>query len=75
LFLYAGKHRPALYLDPAVRAGISTFAVADAGEVADGVERLRRDIETGQIDHVVDTYRKNYPAIGDYIFYAAQRTV
>jgi SAM-dependent methyltransferase len=72
LFLYAGKHRPALYLDPAVRAGISTFAVADTGDVAAGVERLRHDIETGQIDHVVDTYRKSNAAIGDYIFYTAQ---
>ena len=26
LFLYSGKHRPALYLDPRIRAGISTFA-------------------------------------------------
>jgi ubiquinone/menaquinone biosynthesis C-methylase UbiE len=75
LFLYAGKYRPALYLDPAVRAGISTFAVADARRTARGVERLRRDIETGQIDHVMDTYRKNNTAAGDYIFYTAQRTV
>jgi ubiquinone/menaquinone biosynthesis C-methylase UbiE len=75
LFLYAGKHRPALYLDAAVRAGISTFAVADASEVAAGVEGLRRDIETGQVDHVVDTYRKNNADVGDYIFYTAQRQV
>ena len=36
-FLYSGKHRPEMYLDPHVRAGISTFAaLADASEVEEG---------------------------------------
>jgi ubiquinone/menaquinone biosynthesis C-methylase UbiE len=33
-FLYSGKHRPEMYLDPRVRAGISTFAaLSDPSEV------------------------------------------
>ena len=48
LFLYAGKHRPRLYLDAAVRANISSFAAhADEGEVAAGLAALERDLSTG----------------------------
>ena len=54
LFLYCGKHRPDLYLDPAVRAGISTFAdLAESAEVACGIARLKADIESGAIQAVV----------------------
>ena len=38
--------RPEAYLDPAVRAGISTLANREA-ELADGLARLRADIESG----------------------------
>lgn len=47
LFAVAGWQRPAIYLDPAVRAGMSPFALADQQVVNDGVARLQRDLETG----------------------------
>ncbi len=47
-FLGAFWARPAAYLDPAVRAGISSFARADpAPEVEAGLERLRADLASG----------------------------
>jgi SAM-dependent methyltransferase len=47
-FLGAYWARPAAYLEPAVRAGISSFARADlAPEVAAGLERLRADLASG----------------------------
>jgi SAM-dependent methyltransferase len=39
--------RPEAYLDPAVRAGISTLAKRTDAELADGLARLRADIESG----------------------------
>ena len=49
LFLYAGKYGPELYLDPRVRAGISTFAnQADPAEVERGCARLSADLASGR---------------------------
>lgn len=71
LFLYAGKHRPELYLDPAVRAGISTFAaLADAAEVRDGCARLEADIRSGRIVEVIAA--SDHPE-GDYAFVVAEK--
>ena len=71
LFLYSGKHRPTLYLDPTVRASISSFAdLAREGEVAEGCERLARDIETGYIDRVISEAEHEG---GDYLFVVADR--
>ena len=46
---FYGAHwrRPEAYLDPLVRAGISTFAKRDPGELAAGLARLADDIRTG----------------------------
>jgi SAM-dependent methyltransferase len=46
-FLAAHWRRPHAYLDPAVRAGISVFAMLPEDEVATAVERLRADLESG----------------------------
>jgi SAM-dependent methyltransferase len=70
-FLYSGKHRPAMYLDPSMRAGISTFAaLADASEVEDRCQRLFDDIESGRIAEVIAMYRH---AQGDYLFVVAEK--
>jgi SAM-dependent methyltransferase len=45
-FFSAFWRRPEAYLDPAVRAGISTMARRE-GELADGLARLRADLESG----------------------------
>ena len=49
-FLYAFWKRPRAYLDPAVRAGISSFAAANPGSYADGLARLSADLESGRWD-------------------------
>jgi ubiquinone/menaquinone biosynthesis C-methylase UbiE len=73
LFLYCGKHRPALYLDPQVRAGISTFAaLAGADEVAAGLARLERDLETGAFAAVAAPYLAG--TAGDYLFLVGERS-
>lgn len=66
LFLYAGKHNPALYLKPEVRRGISSFSVlSNAQEVEQGLKRLEDDIETGRIEQVMASYQHDK---GDYLF-------
>jgi SAM-dependent methyltransferase len=45
-FFSAFWRRPEAYLDPAVRAGISTLAGREP-ELADGLRRLRADLESG----------------------------
>ena len=46
-FFSAFWRRPEAYLDPAVRAGISTLAKRGEDELAAGLARLRADIESG----------------------------
>jgi ubiquinone/menaquinone biosynthesis C-methylase UbiE len=67
-FLYSGKHRPELYLDAQVRAGISTFTLfADAAEVEAGCERLAADVKSGRIKQVVEDHKQT----SDYLFVIA----
>jgi SAM-dependent methyltransferase len=46
-FFGAFWRRPEAYLDPAVRAGISTLAKRSEAELAEGLARLRADLATG----------------------------
>jgi ubiquinone/menaquinone biosynthesis C-methylase UbiE len=70
LFLYSGKHRPEMYLDPRVRAGISTVAaLAAPSEVEDGCRKLSQDIQSGRIAEVIAAYQH---AQGDYLFVVGQ---
>ncbi|HEY2663588.1 MAG TPA: class I SAM-dependent methyltransferase [Candidatus Binataceae bacterium] len=70
-FMYSGKHQPARYLDPTIRAGISGFAVnPDDPEIASGCARLADDIKTGRFEAVASRYRSH---LGDYVFFAACR--
>ena len=47
-FYHAYWRRPEAYLDPAVRAGISVFALMDQACVEAGLARLARDLESGR---------------------------
>ncbi|MEN3283479.1 MAG: hypothetical protein V7607_4619 [Solirubrobacteraceae bacterium] len=47
-FFSAFWRRPEAYLDPAVRAGISTMAKRTEAELAEGLARLRADVESGE---------------------------
>lgn len=65
-FLYVGKHRPHLYLDPEIRSGISSFSDLALGEeVAKGLDKLKRDIASGQIETLIRLYENEG---GDYLF-------
>ena len=46
-FFSAHWRRPEAFLDPEVRAGISVFHLLPADEVAEGVARLRADLDSG----------------------------
>ncbi|MEM9820424.1 MAG: class I SAM-dependent methyltransferase [Bacteroidota bacterium] len=71
LFLYAGKDRPALYLDPKVRAGISSFAdLAHQEEVNRGLGQLTQDLASGYIETVQQQYKNTE---GDYLYVIAER--
>ena len=48
-FLFCGKYRPELYFDPAIRAGISSFAnLCEPEELEAGLTRLREDLDAGR---------------------------
>jgi SAM-dependent methyltransferase len=47
-FLHAYWRRPHAYLDPEVRAGISVFRLLPPDDVAEAMERLRADLESGE---------------------------
>jgi SAM-dependent methyltransferase len=49
-FMAANWARPEAYLDPAVRANISTFARRSPDELRPGLDALARDLETGEWD-------------------------
>ncbi len=70
LFLYAGKHRPAMYLDAAVRANISSFAtLCPAHELAAGLDALRADLAQGRWAGVLP----DATTAGDYAFVIAHK--
>jgi SAM-dependent methyltransferase len=46
-FLAAFWCRPEAYLDPAIRAGMSGFALLDQGVVTQGLARLEADLKSG----------------------------
>jgi SAM-dependent methyltransferase len=48
LNMHTGWNRPELYLDPAVRRGMSGFALAAQSEVQAGLDRLGRDLKRGE---------------------------
>ncbi len=59
IFLAAGWNRPQLYLEPAVRAGMSIFALGDSVEIEAGTLRLQNDLDDG-------TWEKQYGWLKDW---------
>jgi len=69
-FFYCGKRRPELYFDPAIRAGISSFAnLSTPDEVDAGLARLRADIDSGRFAEVAAAHPTTD---GDYLFLRAR---
>ncbi len=65
-FLYFGKHKPELYLDPLGRQGSSTFSsLANPREIENGCARLREDISSGRIHKIIGSYTNRQE--GDYL--------
>lgn len=71
LFLHAGKYRPEIYLDPIVRAGISTFALnTNDHELNQGLTKLSQDIKNGNINTIIANYEND---LGDYLLVRASK--
>ena len=71
LFLYCGKDRPELYLDPAVRANISSFArMCPPGELRSGLGALALDIRQKRVVDVIRGYSSD---AGDYAYVIASK--
>lgn len=76
LFLYAGKQRPALYLDAAVRASISSFArLCPADELQRGLQRLHADLQQGRLDGLCARHAAAAAGQGDYALVAAGASI
>lgn len=58
LFAAAAWRRPELYLNPKVRAGISSFAIPDATLIEQGVRWLEEDLSSGRWDEKYGKVRK-----------------
>lgn len=70
-FLYSNKYHPAAYLDPAIRANVSSFSVyAHKEEIQPGLQRLEDDIRSGEINEIIHSYENS---LGDYLFYCAMK--
>lgn len=71
-FLQCGKYRPEVYLDPIVRAGISTFALCtDTAGLERGLALLEADIQSGAVAEVIERYERR--DIGDFMFVYADK--
>jgi len=71
-FLYCGKRDPARYLDPLVRRGISSFSdLALESEVENGLIQLERDIRSGHIQTIMNSFQESG---GDYLFFKVKRS-
>jgi ubiquinone/menaquinone biosynthesis C-methylase UbiE len=71
-FLHSGKYRPEVYLNPAVRAGISTFAKRpnDDPEITAGLRKLQNDINNNTIKNIIAQYENQN---GEYLFLSAEK--
>lgn len=71
-FLYCGKYDPELYFDKHIRHGISSFSsLANRVEVENGLTKLRKDIDNGNIEKVMKSYQND---LGDYLYLIIQKS-
>ncbi len=70
-FLYCGKLNPEIYFDENIRHGISSFsALANREEVENGLVSLRKDIKSGKITKVIQSYEND---LGDYLYLLGEK--
>jgi len=72
-FLRIGQHMPKLYLDERIQAAIPAFQSMDPLEKRRGFQRLREEIATGEIEHIVKRYKAKASLPGDFGFLLARR--
>lgn len=71
LFLYCGKENSELYFNDSIRNGISSFSsLSNRKEVDQGLEKLRKDMDSGQIEKILKSYKNNW---GDYLFIVGRK--
>jgi len=71
-FLYFGKDKPEIYMDPEIRHGISSFSsLANSREIEEGLDRLHKDIVRGTIGEVMRSYEND---TGDYLFVLSSKS-
>lgn len=71
LFLHSGKYRPEIYLNPAVRDGISTFHLSlSQEELHEGLAKLEADIKSNAIEQIISKYEST---LGDYTFIVGEK--
>ena len=71
LFLYSGKFNPEIYFDEQVRNGISSFSdIAQQDEIEQGLSKLRKDIDSGEFEHIMNSYLNDQ---GDYLYIIANK--
>ena len=69
-FMFCGKRKPELYFDPAIRAGISTFAnLATPEEMESGLRALRADLDSGRFAQIAAQHEHDD---GDYVWIVAK---
>lgn len=70
-FLYCGKRNPEMYFREEVRNGISSFSlIGHQNEIKKGLEQMREDINTGEIDNIIKNYEND---LGDYLFIVGKK--
>jgi len=70
-FLYCGKHDPERYFDQRIRQGISSFSsLSNRDEVENGLAALRKDIDSGKVVEVIQSYEND---LGDYLYLIGQK--
>ncbi|CAL2102654.1 Class I SAM-dependent methyltransferase [Tenacibaculum sp. 190130A14a] len=70
-FLYCGKQNPQMYFNEAIRNGISSFSdLSNKTEIERGLQKLKRDIDTNQINAIINKYEND---LGDYLFITAKK--
>ena len=72
-FCAAAWQHPEQYLDPAVQAGISSFALAEPAEVARGIAALQQDITDGTWDRRFGALRAKSELDVGYRFLVIER--
>lgn len=71
-FLYSGKHRPEMYLQASVRAGISSFReLCDIDELTSGLEKLEKHLASGDF-HRLNLSKES--GGGDYLFLVLEKS-